>query len=428
MKNSKRNELCLYGVIRFFYVTAALVAVSGCGNSTNKDDPLQNYDSSGYGTDTTVSGVDTTGSGTDTTVSGVDTTGSGTDTTGKGTDTYPDVDDPYIDDDSDGYSNVQGDCYDYEPFVNPDAIEDLGPDGKGDGVDNDCDGLTDEDETCDTEEKKGSTLDYLGKTPDDLAAAINLCDKRYYLGSEKLHSNKDNFDIAYDTFDKMGQFGCFAARQGFQLAAIATGNVWQPDSNQANPIDSDVIYADDPQPLFQGESPVKSSTKKVCDVTQFKVHLKAPSNAHGFSFDFLFASAEYKEFLNSGWNDTFYAILEYSPVNGGKTTNISFDSNGNEIEVDANFFENEEFKCDERQTGWDPNLPQGAGSTGWLRTSWPINHPGDEFYLTFSIHDEGQGDGHSVDYGWDSIALIDNFKWITHEVDVKPETVPVIID
>ncbi len=43
------------------------------------------------------------------------------------------------------------------------------------------------------------------------------------------------------------------------------------------------------------------------------------------------------------------------------------------------------------------------GSTGWLRTNWPIQG-GEEFTLTFSIHDEG-------DAIYDSLVLIDNFRW-----------------
>jgi len=56
-----------------------------------------------------------------------------------------------------------------------------------------------------------------------------------------------------------------------------------------------------------------------------------------------------------------------------------------------------------------------SGSTGWLRTSWPVSG-GHQFGLTFSIHDEG-------DCIYDSIVFIDNFKWSVEPV--TGGTVPI---
>ncbi|MBN2802265.1 MAG: putative metal-binding motif-containing protein [Deltaproteobacteria bacterium] len=411
-------------IFKLTAVLSVIFLITGCEKSSGTgDSSTPTTDSS----DTSLDSSDTADTNSDKSKD----SSSSADDSDSDSDTYPKFDDPNVDDDKDGYTNIEGDCHDREPYINPDAIEDLGPDGTGDGMDNDCDGIIDEVELCDTELEKGVTPDYLnddsddGKSPASLAAAINLCDPRYYLGGEKIHSNTVNYDVAYATLDKIGVFDCFTARQGHYFAAIATGNVLQADANQAEYIDGNVMDATDPQPDFQGGIEVTTPPGSACDVTQFKVHLKAPSNALGFSFDFLFASSEYPEYLDQGWNDTFYAILEYKSVNSGKTTNISFDSNGNEIEVDANFFENKDFVCDERATGWDPGTPKGAGSTGWLRTTWGVQNPGDEFYLTFSIHDEGDA---GVGCGWDSITLLDNFRWLTHAVEITPGTTIIGID
>ena len=61
--------------------------------------------------------------------------------------------------------------------------------------------------------------------------------------------------------------------------------------------------------------------------------------------------------------------------------------------------------CDESGSGWAPgDSPSKSGSTGWLRTSWPLEG-GVTFGLTFSIHDEG-------DCVFDSIVFLDNFQWL----------------
>ena len=170
--------------------------------------------------------------------------------------------------------------------------------------------------------------------------------------------------------------------------------------------------SDDPLPPYQGESTTSSTPYQSCDVLQLQMTLQSPEWAEGISFDFLYASAEYPEWIDQGFNDAFYAILEYSELNGGQKTNISFDSNGNEVEVDVNFFENMDHPCDETGSGWEPS---DSGSTGWLRTQWPL--PGNtEFDLTFSIHDEG-------DCVWDSIVFLDNFHWLGDAPD--PGTGPV---
>ncbi|MCP4677565.1 MAG: hypothetical protein GY854_19035 [Deltaproteobacteria bacterium] len=319
------------------------------------------------------------------------------------------------DQDGDGFTPNEGDCWDTgddAEFINPNAIEDRGADGKGDGVDNDCDGETDESESdCDCPET--------GKDIADMARALGLCQDRFVLDSQ-MHTSTNNAVQGYDSLHSMGNNTCLVSHQGCEMAVISTGRVGQANPNK--PISgmggllSTANMSIDPQPQFQGDLPTTAAKQRSCDRTQIRLRLQAPSNAVGFSFDFLFASAEYDEWINKSFNDTFYAILEYANVNNGATTNISFDSNGNEIEVDTNFFENVQYPCDEAGSGWSPAVPQKAGSTGWLRTSWDVK-PGDQFNITFSIHDEG-------DCIYDSIAFIDN--WIWHTEPVEPGTEEII--
>jgi hypothetical protein len=223
--------------------------------------------------------------------------------------------------------------------------------------------------------------------------------------------------VGAEVLPSQGGNDCLLAQHGCQMFVLSTGLVGNPNPNQATGMgasDGQGSGAADPIPDFHGSTPTGGPNGElICDVNQLRFVLEAPSGAEGFSFDFLFASAEYPEWIDMGFNDTFYAILEHGDVNGGAPTNISFDGNGNEIEVDVNFFENSAYPCNEGGSGWEPAMD--SGSTGWLRTTHPVAG-GDVFQLTFSIHDEG-------DCVWDSAVFIDNFQWLGEPV--VNETTPI---
>ncbi len=275
-------------------------------------------------------------------------------------------------------------------------------------MDNDCDGETDEHEPeCDCTD--------LGATEQDLAWAMHFCDERFILSVSKDMTSTEG-EVAFDTLYDQGTNDCIHAQHGCEMVALSTGPVGQTNPNNATGMGTTAEESIDPLPDYQGDQPASSTVQPCCDRSQLRLALRAPTNAQGFSFDFLFASAEYDEWINMGFNDTFYAIMEHPGLNGGAATNIAFDDDDNEIEVDTNFFENELYPCDESGSGWEPSISGVSGSTGWLRTSWPVE-PGSEFALTFSIHDEG-------DCVFDSIVFIDGFSWHTGEVD--PGTDPIL--
>jgi hypothetical protein len=319
-----------------------------------------------------------------------------------GADGSPDLSDR----DGDGYTVEQGDCDDWRALINPGAIEDLGDGGAGDEVDNDCDGQTDELELCDTS--------LVGTSAHDIARAMNLCDGRFFLGAKKVFSSPQG-ENGFDTVASQGQNDCIVARQGTEMAAIGTGPIGQPNPNYAVPMGGVADLALDPMPAYQSDAKQTGKVEKCCDVTQIELSLRSPSNARGVSFEFLFGSAEFDEWIERGYNDTFYAILVLGSLNGGATTNIAFDDKSHEIEVDTNFFENKIHLCDETGSGWELLVEEKSGSTGWLKTTWEIP-PNEPFTLTFSIHDEG-------DCKFDSITFIDNFTWQTKPV--KNETIIV---
>jgi hypothetical protein len=273
-----------------------------------------------------------------------------------------------------------------------------------------------EDVDTDTETDPGCDCeDTSDESEDGLAAAMNLCPGSYLI-SVSTDKTSSGGQAGFGVRQQLGTSDCLQARHGCTMLAIATGPLDEANPNEAESMGGTTGDTDlDPQPDYQGGNPTTTDIQKACDRNQLRVTLEVPEGKHGFSFDFLFASAEYPEFLNEYYNDTFYAIMEYDALNSGATTNVAFDDVGNEIEVDAEFFENASHPCSEAGSHWSQTIDQGAGSTGWLRTSWPVAE-GDTFSLTFSIHDEG-------DCLFDSMVLLDHFRWLR---DAPPGvTVPI---
>jgi hypothetical protein len=266
---------------------------------------------------------------------------------------------------------------------------------RGGAADTDTD--TDTDTGCDCDDADG-------ESPALYAAAMNLCPGAAVVAAS-IDASSPQGQVGFGVREGFGTSQCLNQQHGCAVFAMATGPLDEANPNFAEDMGGGSGSVDlDPQPEYQGGDPTTGDPQEACDRSQLRVTLTTPAGKRGFSFDFLFASAEYPEYLDRGYNDTFYAILEYAALNGGATTNIAFDDLGNEIEVDADFFENAAHPCDEGGSSWANDVEEGAGSTGWLRTSWPVA-AGDTFDLTFSIHDEG-------DCLWDSMVLLDHFQWL----------------
>jgi hypothetical protein len=193
-------------------------------------------------------------------------------------------------------------------------------------------------------------------------------------------------------------------QEGYKFLALGTGPVGSPSPSGTEPLSGRTFS--DPLPRYMGERPVPKeelrARRRVYDLHQVVLELTVPPKAKSLSFDFNFFSAEYPDYIGADFNDTFYAVLEAPSTNNGEPTNISFDSDGNSIEVDNNYFQNPFHPIPNFGTGFDLH-----GSTGWLRTSWPVD-PGENITLTFSVHDEGDGI-------YDSLVILDNVQWHDYE-------------
>ncbi len=215
-------------------------------------------------------------------------------------------------------------------------------------------------------------------------------------------------DLSLKVLNRLLNSRQLVPQQGYKFVCLSSGVVGNPAPAGSGQI-SDKGYAD-PTPPYSGNVYTGESAGSVFDLNKLVFKLKAPANARSFSFDFNFFSAEYPDYINQNFNDSFFAVIKAESTNGGKPTNIAFDSNNNSIEVDNNYFENEFHPVSNAGTGFDYH-----GSTGWLRTSWPIL-PGEEFTIEFSVHDEG-------DAIFDSMVVLDNFKW--HDYEASGTTDPL---
>jgi hypothetical protein len=163
----------------------------------------------------------------------------------------------------------------------------------------------------------------------------------------------------------------------------------------------------------------------VNDYSELVLKLHAPTNAHAFSFQFYFMSAEYPEYVCTQFNDEFL-VLQESQNEFQMPTNIAFDMNKNPVTVNNGFFTvctnggtATTSHCmhpvtDLNGTGYEVNNGADGGGTGWLTTTSPVT-PGEDVTLHFVIFDEG-------DHILDSAVLLDNFLWLVQGVS-SPTTI-----
>ena len=340
---------------------------------------------------------------------------------------------PCHDEDNDGfYSCVDPDhperpspidCDDQRFHVQPGGIE--FPDTT---EDDNCDGFNTDYVTCD--------CGGLASNPRDLASAMDLC------GDVIVDATKNGAPV---------QFGVVDAYQGVIeervrvrvddpadpivvignscLMTLSSGTATGPDDGQG----PGACNFQDPDPALGSGG----SGDQICDLAQVHLTLRAPANAHGFAFDFMFLSYEWPEFLCQVFNDTFYAIVETDAVFDGAATNAAFDTAGQPITVNVGFFENPpEWTvplegisharpspgpcsvpsapgCQLPAYCNEPNFDARNGSgSGWLTTTVPIAPGEQDIKLTLSIHDES-------DSILDSIVIIDNFRWLNLPTELE---------
>ncbi len=229
-------------------------------------------------------------------------------------------------------------------------------------------------------------------------------------------------------------------REGQKMLAISSGSARNPgEPDYADPggdWKDSAIHGTPPGYPKESPSCPGTQTGEPYDSAGLRLTVITPTDALSFTFNFDFYTYEYPDYICTEFNDFFVAMLS-PPVSTLPDGNISFDEQGNTISVNAGFLQactpcntgGKNFDCplgygEIVGTGFDSNntfnmgctSQQGSAATSWLVTTAPIESPGSEITLHFTVWDSGDGI-------LDSTVLIDNFRFELTDGEVG--TIPV---
>jgi hypothetical protein len=378
--------------------------------------------------------------------------------------------------DGDGYTTCGGDCCDStNACSNPKEVNPGAYDVPGDGVDNDCDGMPDNNPLlCDQGlHSSGPGLDY--------AHAIDICPMTMLTGTALMNDPMKHWGIIDATFSLANGTGTpnpashsilphygtgVNPHGGVNLVLFSSGNAaGEGDPNfdsslsasmgTSSPFPTDFIMANGGKLPNSPGCPEPNGTS-ANDPVMLTLTLRVPTNAHSFSLDINFFSDEFPEFTCSAYNDFFVVLLDstyagtppnptdknlafYQTPNMGPKVpvgvNLAFGNTGLFTQcvnggVGCSGTPGSIMTCvgttDLQGTGLEQSAPFECdsnslmgGGTGWLVTSGNVT-PGEIMTLRIAVWD-------TSDSILDTLAVIDNFKWHADTSDpgtVIPRKVP----
>lgn len=327
------------------------------------------------------------------------------------------------DHDGDGYSFVDGDCNDCDPNANPGAFDVIGGIDGGPGVDEDCDGVVDNEPTdCD------DIPDIATNDPIAGARSIGLCRLAdpNATGKARTWGVLSAQYVKVDGTPGMNQmshgvlpaFGVANVQQGKTMLALSSGTARAPGQPGYQSSQGAIMGTNGNPPAgYPKESPACPgvTTGAVFDPAALEVIVRVPTNANSLSFNLNFYTFEFPEYICSKFNDFYVTLMTPTPP-GLPDANISFDQDGNPISVNNSLLQvcspqtagGKAFACPLgpgllQNTGFTGPLIGEHAATGWLATRAPVE-PGSDITLRFAIWDSGDG-------VLDSLVLVDNFQW-----------------
>ncbi|MBS2016654.1 MAG: putative metal-binding motif-containing protein [Deltaproteobacteria bacterium] len=323
--------------------------------------------------------------------------------------------DPKADFDKDGFTIADGDCNDCDPNVNPGAM-----DVKGNGLDEDCSGKPDDEETeCD------GSLPMAASDAMDGARAIGLCkqatDDKMWGVVEARWVKPDGSslpaagNIGYGVLTKLG---INAAQAGATALAISSGAAREPGDPAYKAVTVDKGFSHGTPPGYPKESPSCGGgagfgfASGAHDGAALQLKIRVPTNAKSFSYQQNFFTNEFPVYICDDYNDFFVTMMEPKPA-GLPDGNIAFDQDGNPISVNNSLLQvcspqsagGKSFSCPLGNSTLQGTGFENHAATGWLTTKAPVDTVrGKVITLTWAIWDQG-------DHALDSTALIDDFQW-----------------
>lgn len=366
-----------------------------------------------------------------------------------------------IDQDGDGWGTCDGDCCDDEllgcidaHLANPGAFEIVGNE-----VDDDCDGMTDEQEpTCDAELASDSS------DPLDFAAAMDLCQTTSeaaplptrtwgVISATLTLANGEDTPMPVQHSIRASFGDAIEPSGGDTLAVLSSGHaaaVGQTNPDFAEfefgqeigttvPAPADWIAANGGEfpASCEGVNPTPGTDAN--DSVMLTLRVRVPTNARSFTTRMFFFSAEYPEWVCSEFNDFFVTLIDSAAVDNPADKNIAIYDDGEDVwPVGLNILKTapglfrvcesgfvgcqgdlaaEMYECTDGPellagTGFDAidntnscngnEFPVGGG-TGWLEMSGNVE-PGEIMDIRFAIWDAG---GHA----FDALVLLDDWRW-----------------
>ncbi len=246
-----------------------------------------------------------------------------------------------------------------------------------------------------------------GKSNEAFLCGLDLCTPQQVSSTAISTPAGDPLDQMFNVQAKYGTDGnSLVPNHAPTLVIMATGKIANTQHNDEMPPNGCV-----PDPIKQGQN---------CDVVRSELALKAPKGATGFSVDFVFLTTEVG--AQQPFDDRFYILMNAPVTTGGQTWVINaMPCIGN---AQADYAWNGTNFCYIRALSGFATNPAPlnlsgtnfTGSTTWLRTRWSVA-PEEAFTLTFQVADW-------QDSKYDSAAIIDNFQWLTGEVNPNTEPLP----